>query len=1140
MTSTDDEATRREPGVNRALIVAAGAGTILASAGTVVLCALVIPALGHLPLSIVFFVLAAFLSGRAASRRHAGLGAVIAGAAVLPLIYSEWSIRLANLAFIADVPLGAYVGVLNILVMLLLAAAVRAFHAPAFMPLAVVAAAIALIGIGASLFPAAAVLSRLWAGVILVAAAGTAWPWLVGSLPARITARSAGAVASIAALVVAAATWPSVPWGTSAAFVLTASVFAVHLLTSPVAVAGGDIGDQAVPQTRPIRIVVPTREPARVRELGAWKTASAIGLGLALAGAAAGPATVLSSLAAQLTTTAALSTLLSAALAIASWRLRHNRSSPGLRLSGIVLLLICAITAIPSIGLGAIELWARISVTNFTVDALAPHEIMYPEISPFVWITAALLTAGTTVTLLYAGQLRRLSWLPIALGALTLLVVHATAPTLAISAAAGCALTLAATTLFIVLRPRRGRRTVLISTVLISSASSFLVGAGSTAVWPVTALVAIGCLVALRFALPRRVARPDKLAISPVFTALATLLAIFTARWIPIWQPSLVADAATASALTTVITASAVLILAALTAHRFVGSDAAVASTIAALTAVLGVAALASQNTPASRLLFVIALAGVLLAELSWQIFRGGRQSAARYVTAVLTPPTAVLLAVVAWRRFGPSIWGAPELLAVGIAAVLAGLGIVLFRGTPARNGQPRSHPARLAWDSSIALTSIVTVPAALTTSEFGPLNLILLGVIPILFSFGEGSIWRSGSRRRHLVWASLPPLGAAIWVALDEQNSGRSEIAGLALACLIFAALAIVTMRRPRASAPVPPGRNMLTISALAVALVPAVTSGITGSIAHAAVLIMASTVLCGLGAFLPSLVRGIHLGLWMWLGGLIAVAVMTSVRSYALVDRRPFAWDELVVWSVAGAAFTALAGVLWLRRNHPQTRPAIAAIAVAPLLLALPLANVSAIFAVPGWMLALVAAGTTGFVAYSLDTASRRRDLIVWTATIGAAFLAVGTITGAHTAVEFVSAPVGFVAIAVNLRLLARVPDASSMRTLGAPLAALVLPSLLQSLSDPAPPRIAWLVLCIAAIAAFGVVTRLKAPLIVAAAAASVVLLSFIVPVARTVTSGWTVAAALLVLTALSSAVILRSQLSVARAVRRIARMR
>src|SRR5699024_4814593 len=153
MTSTDDEATRREPGVNRALIVAAGAGTILASAGTVVLCALVIPALGHLPLSIVFFVLAAFLSGRAASRRHAGLGAVIAGAAVLPLIYSEWSIRLADLAFIADVPLGAYVGVLNILVMLLLAAAVRAFHAPAFMPLAVVAAAIALIGIGASLFP---------------------------------------------------------------------------------------------------------------------------------------------------------------------------------------------------------------------------------------------------------------------------------------------------------------------------------------------------------------------------------------------------------------------------------------------------------------------------------------------------------------------------------------------------------------------------------------------------------------------------------------------------------------------------------------------------------------------------------------------------------------------------------------------------------------------------------------------------------------------------------------------------------------------------------------------------------------------------------------------------------------------------
>lgn len=1117
--------------------VSGGAGAALASLAAIVVLAAFVPRVLHVPVVLVLASVFAWAARAATRRGRHGLAAVVVLGAVLPLGFSEWSLWQSELLEASEISLWTYLFVINGACAVFLFAASRFTRARAFAPFGVIASAVSLLSLGVSLFPTGAGASRAWAGMVLVAFAGATWPLFVRSFFARVAARSVAAIASAAALALAAATWPSLTWGTSLAFLITAAACAVHLFWSPVAV---DDRDGPAPRTRLIQVPLPMGRSTLVGELGAWKTGAAIALGLATAGAAAAPAVHFSSFAQQIDLTAGFTAGAAVLFAAGSRLFRHDRSTPGLRIAGIVTLAICALTVIPTIGIGVIETWTRIALPNFTMHAVEEHALVYPDVSPYIWVGAAALTAATTATLYFWGRLASISWLPLGLGGATLLIAHATAMTTAAAVVASSVLAVSATALFIVLRPRRGRRVILITLVLVSTTSSFLVGANSSGVWPVAALVTIGCLTALRWAVPRRVGVADRLAISPAITAAIVVFVLFTARWIPLWAADSFVVPAAASALATVLVASAILIVASVLAHRLVGTDASAMSALAAIAALLGIADLATHPTPAAQLHFVVGLACVLVAELSWQVSRGGQHSAARYITAVLTPPTAVLLAVESWRRFGPSVWGAPELLAVGIAVALAGLGIVLFRGRRTSAGAPRSHPARLGWDSSIALTSIVTVPAALTTSDFGALNLVLLGVLPILFALGEGSVSHGSSSRRHLIWACVPPFAGAIWLSLAAHGSANVELYALAMAGLVCAVLAIVASRRPPAHVPVPPGRNLLTIGALAVFLVPSVISSGRGPLGPTALVLLIATVLACIGAFLPPLIRGIHLALWLWSAGILTGALTTSIRAFGRVARAPFALDEILVWSICGALFLTIFGALWLRMRHPQARPGSAAIATAPLLLSLPLANVAAIFTVPWWMLTLVAAGTTAFLAFPRDLGSRAHALVTWMATTAAAFLAVGTLVGAHTAVEFVSVPVGLVAILVYLRRLRADSQVTSWGTLGVPLSALILPSLLQCLTDPAPARIAWLVVCIAAMAAFGVVTQLKAPITVSAAAAFALGLTLVWPAATSLAPGWLVFLCLLGLLAGCAAVLSFSRLPVARAVRSVVHMR
>ncbi|QPZ37050.1 SCO7613 C-terminal domain-containing membrane protein [Paramicrobacterium chengjingii] len=1123
------------PRRRRLTTVLGSVGIAISSCVLVLVLAAAVPAIWHIPLSLCFASgLAATV--RLATRRGRRLFATVCVfASLLPLVFSQWSVRQSGLAIVSDLHVWAFIATVNGALAVLLFTAARITRTRTYTPVGAIAAAVALLGIGISLFPFAAPSSRAWAGMLLVAYASAVWPLFRRSRSARITVRAVAAIASVLVLALAATTWPSLTWGTSLAFLITSGAFALHLLWSPVATTERD---NVAPKTMPIQVL--SDGPTLARELGAWKAASAVGLGLAVSGAAAAPVVHFTSFARQIDVAACLTALGAIVFATLSWRYRHHRSAPGFRVAGLVTLVVCASSVIPAIGIGVIETWSRIALPNFSVSAVSEHTLAYPAVSPYIWISPAVLTIATAMSLHLWGRLGALSWLPLALGGVTLMIAHATALTVVASVVSSCVLAVSATALFIVLRPRRGRRVVLITLAFLGAASSFVVGANSADVWPVAAIVALGALSALRIAVPRRVGRTDRLAIGPVMTASIVVLLIFTARWIPLWAPTSFASPSAASALATVIAASAILVVTSIFGHRLVSTEAAAMSVLSALASVVGIAGLATLTAPAAQRDLVVGLACVLVAELSWQVARREQHSVARYVTAVLTPPTAVLLAVVSWRHFGPAIWGAPELLAVSISAVLAGAGILLFRDAPSSRGEPRSHPARLGWDSSIALTSIVTVPAALTTSEFGSLNLIMLGVLPVLFALGEGSLTRSTRRRKNLVWACIPPFGGAVWLTLSSRGTAGVELYALAMAALVCAALAVVASRRPSPQAPVPPGRNLLTIGTLAVFLVPSVAVSHGGSVGQAALVLLLATVLACLGAFLPPLIRGIHLALWLWSAGLLTVTFTTVIRSFDLVAHAAGTFGELLAWSVCGAALLTIFAALWLRRRQPQVRPAYAALASAPLVLSLPIANLVAVAEVPWWMLVVVSLGTTSFLSYPHARGSRAHDLVSWMTTLGAAFLAVGTITGGHTAVEFVSVPAALLAIAVNLRVLREHAQATSVRVLGVPLGVLILPSLVQCLTDPAPLRIAWLVICIALTAAFGVMTRLKAPIVAAGIAALVVVLTLVWPAVTLVASGWAAVLVLAGLLIIATVVVRLSGLPIARALRGIAQLR
>ncbi|WP_166998554.1 SCO7613 C-terminal domain-containing membrane protein [Paramicrobacterium fandaimingii] len=1110
-------------------------GVSLSSCALILVLATLVPPIWHIPLSLAFAGGVTFAVRAATRAGRRTFAAVAVLASLLPLVFSQWSLRLGDVDVVSAVPVWAFIAAINGVLAVLLLAAAHFTTSRTYTTLSALAAAVALLGIGISLFPFAAAESRAWVGTLLVAYASAAWPLFRHSRSTRVTVRALAALACLLVLALAATTWPRLTWGTSLAFLITAGAFALHLFLSPVATTERD---GAAPKTMPIQVV--NDKPALARELGAWKTAAAVGLGLAVAGAAAAPAVHFASFARQIDVVACLTAVGAIALATVAWRFQYHRSAPGLRVAGLVTLVVCALTVVPALGIGVIETGSRIAVPNFSVSAVSAHTLVYPDVSPYIWISPAVLTIATAVTLHLWGRLGVFSWLPLALGGVTLLIAHATAPTIVASVLSSCVLAVSATALFIVLRPRRGRRVALITLAFLGSASSFVVGGNSADVWPVAAVVAVASLGALRAAIPRRIGRTDRGAIGPAITASLVIFLIFTARWIPLWLPDRFAEPAAASALATVVAASALLVVTAVLGRRLPATEAAAMSVLSSLAAVIGIGSLATLSIQTAERDLVFALACVLVAELSWQVSRSEKHSVARYVTAVLTPPTAVLLAVESWRHFGPAIWGAPELLAVSISVLLAGVGILLFRDTPSPRGEPRSHPARLGWDSSIALTSIVTVPAALTTSEFGALNLVMLGVLPVLFALGEGSISRGSRRRRNLVWACIPPFAGAIWLTLASRGTNGVELYALAMAMLVCAALAVVASRRPAPHTPVPPGRNLLTIGSLAIFLVPSIAVSQSGPTGQALLVLLMATVLACLGAFLPPLIRGIHLALWLWTAGLLTAAFTTGIRSFALVARVTDRFDELLTWSLGGAALLTIFAALWLRREQPQARPAFAALASAPLLLSLPFANIVAVAEAPWWMLVIVALGTTAFLAYPLARNSRAHGLVSWMATLGTAFLAVGTITGGHTAVEFVSVPAGLLAVAVNLRVLHADAQATSWRTLGIPLGVIILPSLLQSLTEPAPIRIAWLVVCISATAAFGVVTRLKAPIIAASIAAVIIVLTLAWPAITAVVPGWTAVLAVAALLAIAAVVAHLPSMPFARALRSVAQLR
>ncbi|SEC14956.1 hypothetical protein SAMN04489806_2720 [Paramicrobacterium humi] len=998
------------------------------------------------------------------------------------LVLDVWIVRANDVFGSSAMPPWPYAALSLALLTAVLVAARVLTHVRSYAVTGIMLGAGAAFSAGVSLFPHGAAASRSWTGFLAVSVLALAWPLLRRHRPEMVTARTLAAVSSVLALPFATASWPSLQWGTTIAFLATAAVFTAHLWYSPVATAPRRADPELVTLTPQPQAAAPPL--TTTQRLGAWKTSAGVGIGLALAGAATAPTVHMSSIAAQLIVPSTLTAAFAILLAAVARLSRATASGAGMRVASDVVLAVCGLVAIPALGTAAVEAVARVAITNFSLPALASVQPVLPQLEYAPPITLACLTIAIASTLALRGLLRRLGWLPLGTGALAIAVWAVIIPIPLGSTAVLAGLTIASTALFALLRPRRGRRIVLAIIVIGASLLSYVLGANSSGAWPFAAIVAIGALTTFRLSMPARVKLADRLATGPIVTAVLVTVVLVTARWAPVWIGTLVGGGGGAlPALTLVLAAATTVALAAILLTRLPAPDCSVMAVIGGISAVLGMIELTAGRIgdPAP---YLAGLAAVLLAQIAWHITPGARERVGRYVTAALVPPTAILLAVESWRVFGPSVWGAPELITAGLSLVLAGLGLVLFRGDHfAPTGDPRSHPARLCWDAAIALTAVVTVPSALTTSDFGPLNLFFLGLIPLLFAAGEGDLVSGTSLRRHVAWVSPPWLAAALWLLLAQHGVELIEVYSLPLAALLGLILALIAWRQPVRETEVPSGRNMLAIVAIGIAAIPSIAVAASGTLWRPAVLVAIGVALALGAPALASLWRGIRAALWLWSAGLAIAAIAGCTQAFRLISHSAPA-VPIEAWLVPVAVALTVGGILWRTKSHTPAVLGQIAVASAPAVIGIPLANLAAVSEVPVWRLSLVGCAIIAyFVAASTPRLAPRAVAVRWTSAGSTAFLCIGAMAGGLDPIEAVTVPVAVGAIVGGVLRLQADRTQRSWRHLGAGLAVLLLPSLALDLVDGVLWRLVGLGVVALAVLVGGVFARLQAPVVLGA---------------------------------------------------------
>ncbi len=1019
------------------------------------------------------------------------LGACVSMVSAVPLVAALHIAQVAEvLPFHTSQPNGSVSAAVAAASAILFGTA-AATRSKSFSAVALVLGASAIVGIAMEVVPSAALTSRVWLGCTLVALLGTCWPLFRESAGARVVARSLAGASSFGSLIVSPAAWPALPGGTYWAFIFTGLVLAAHLWHSPVAVT---FSDAVAPRTEPIPIRHRTGSPTRIRELGAWKLAMSIGLGLAFAGAAATPAAHLSDFSARLIVPTILSGVGAVSLAVLARQTQHLRSSPGLTVASLIVLAVGALTVIPSLGLGMLESTVRIAQPNFSSGAFTRHPLVFPDTSPSAWLVVAILTASLSAVLAVWNRLSDLHWIPLLSGAFTAFVAQAGASSAAASTGIVAAATAAAVFVFARAPERRAVKIVGGLSAFFFAVLGFVTSATSVPVWVLSAIVALVSLIMLRVLIGARVSRRFQRMLIPPVTVTAGLILLVSARWT---SSLLASPSSAATAFTTVLVACCFIAAGAIMFRSVIRLDGQSLAGVGALGTIFGFVEVVTVSSQGSHTAYIASLVALLLAEIAWLPSRGGRERFASFVAAVATPPTAALLGGELWRAIGPAVWGAPELIAVCICLLLAAVGVFAFRYHS--GSTVHSRTVRLAWDSSIILTSIVTVPAALTSSDFGALNILALGLMPLCFSLGPSTDSAGPHPRSLLAWGALPGVATAAWLALRELEIytpvalALTAVTGLALA---FILMLISMSPGARRRSPWP---NLLIVSTLAFSLLPISVATLSRP-EWLGPLVLSTALLIAVGLAMPNPLGGIHLGLWCWLTGTSGFGLAALLRCIQLVDEPVASWG-LLAWSLLSGLVLCASGLAWQKRHPRHFRLARLVAGCGPAMIGIPLA-----FAVSRQDAPALTVVLCGF---SLGALTGFPQALVRSTALGAAaFLAIGVLVGDSLPVEVATLSFGAVALARGLREW-RASGGSSWHHIGISTAFLLGPSLFAAFLVLSPLRLAGLVLIIAGLALGGMLLRARALVVSSALAATALGIGLAWPAVSEFTPGWAIAA-------------------------------
>ncbi|RLQ85922.1 hypothetical protein D9V28_03490 [Mycetocola zhadangensis] len=1001
-------------------------------------------------------------------RRLSGTAQGIAALAVVLLLLDLWIIRANDLFGSGGVDGWLYSGLATGIFATLLAVGIRALPLRTLSLSAVLLAPFGVFALTLGILRDAAPTTPVWAALTAVGAAALSWPLIRFGPIERGVVRALGVVAATFAILPAAIAFPGPVAGPVISLTLLAFVWLGHLLVSPFQTAPATAPAANVPGSKAPQVASPVAPPATsVMQL-------LIALGLGFTVAAVGPAVWLRlpELSATLWAPAVLA-MLGAVILAAIARLPQLAARSGLLSAATVVpLSVGALATLPAICVTFGQFAAILSVREFSLAVTDNLPLVLPDSRWTVVLGLVLVTVLMASALAILGRLRGTGWVPAALGGLGLVALcfALSTPTLAgfgfLALAAGA---LVATSSRRLPKPYR---IVAAATVALATPGVFFVGLTSTVTFPLAVLATLAIVIVFRQVVggAARAAR----WLTPLLVAVAITVLLGSVRLVADWFET-VTGTTTAHALPALsvsFCALAILLAIPLTARVFSRAESATAGAVTVIPLAAGLLELSFRiGTDAVPFLVICGIAAG--AAVLWQVVRGVAAWPERYVAALVAPALAVIFAAVLWDQFDSP--RAPVAAAAAVV-VLAGAALVLFRPEELPGRSPRFRPnqlARIAWDVALGFCAAALIVRAVPSNDLGWAILLLLAVAAVIVASGDGGVVRGSRPRRHIAWVGLPLAVGSLWMALIRADVTGIEFYTLPVAGLLLTIFGLIVMRRePTANAT---GRTVLFAAALSIALLPtALASDPNEPLRGVLVVAAAAGLLIG-GPFLPSAFRGTPVAIIAWLAGTITATLTVLVLSQRGASE---GWQNETV-----ACLLLIGGILWLYRRRSPALLGTAAIALAPVLVAVPTTNALVDGTAEFWrFFAVLLFTSTLSLLASLPRVNS--PLVRWTALAAAALVAVVAVgTGLADPFEEATVPIAIALLIGGAVRMAFDFRARSWPELGAGVLLLLVPSLLADFGNTELWRVIALGVVALAVFGAGVTLKLSAPTLVGA---------------------------------------------------------